>query len=303
MLRRSLEHSTICARASTSLLCVHNASGRHTVDVSGKARAAWLGGTDAGGAAAGRAREQARLSQTHAGRARQACHRSWLNEFENGRRSPTVRTLDRLLAACGLQVRVLLEPLMAALDARVDALRGPVPELTDEAWVTLATSLGGPAWCGQWGTGTARAAGAGDLGRGRRAGTGPAPAGRGTGRAERSTVVVVLDDALRYWMRAVHAARASTSGRTRSRTGSTPTWRGSSRRWRACGTASAGFVRLRVVGAAAGDRGVRALVARTGPGGRRSTRWSGRTRPTPRCWRDGGRQEDPHGSPGRKVRR
>jgi transcriptional regulator with XRE-family HTH domain len=42
--------------------------------------------------------------------------------YESARRSPTVRTLDRLLAACDLQVRVELEPLRADLDAAVDAL-------------------------------------------------------------------------------------------------------------------------------------------------------------------------------------
>ena len=42
--------------------------------------------------------------------------------WESGKVSPTVQTLDRLLAACGLQARVRLEPLRADLDERVDAL-------------------------------------------------------------------------------------------------------------------------------------------------------------------------------------
>lgn len=49
--------------------------------------------------------------------------------YEAGRRSPTVRTLDRLLQACGLQVRAVLEPYLADLDAEVDRLLEGRPEL------------------------------------------------------------------------------------------------------------------------------------------------------------------------------
>ncbi|MDX6198482.1 MAG: hypothetical protein QOJ79_1633 [Actinomycetota bacterium] len=52
---------------------------------------------------------------------------SALSAYERGIRSPTVATLDRLLQACGLQIRPELEPYLADLDAAVDALlAGPV---------------------------------------------------------------------------------------------------------------------------------------------------------------------------------
>src|SRR5689334_6894471 len=53
--------------------------------------------------------------------------------YESGAVSPTVATLTRLLGACGLQARVTLEPLLAELDARVDALlAGEVAIRTDD---------------------------------------------------------------------------------------------------------------------------------------------------------------------------
>lgn len=45
--------------------------------------------------------------------------------------SPTVATLDRLLAACGLQIRAELEPYLADLDAAVDALLAGPADLPD----------------------------------------------------------------------------------------------------------------------------------------------------------------------------
>jgi transcriptional regulator with XRE-family HTH domain len=52
---------------------------------------------------------------------------SAISAYERGVKSPTVATLDRLLAACGLQIRAELEPYLADLDAAVDALlAGPV---------------------------------------------------------------------------------------------------------------------------------------------------------------------------------
>ena len=40
--------------------------------------------------------------------------------YETGARSPTVRQLERLLAACGLRARVVLEPLTADVDQLLD---------------------------------------------------------------------------------------------------------------------------------------------------------------------------------------
>jgi transcriptional regulator with XRE-family HTH domain len=159
-------------------------------------------GTDAGELLR-RAREQARLSQTKLAKLA-GVDRSMVNEYENGRRSPRVATLDALLAACGLQARVLLEPLMADLDARVDALSGPLPELDGEGWAKLATSLL-------------------DLPGAVKHGFGPPLERRGPvtwaidgptalvlhqlaveqSGLEALDVVVVLDEALRWWLRAV----------------------------------------------------------------------------------------------------
>jgi transcriptional regulator with XRE-family HTH domain len=48
--------------------------------------------------------------------------------YESGARSPTVRQLDRLLAACGLRAKVVLEPLTVDVDQVLDdALAGEPP--------------------------------------------------------------------------------------------------------------------------------------------------------------------------------
>lgn len=56
---------------------------------------------------------------------------SALSAYERGIRSPTVATLNRLLAACGWQIRGRLEPYLADLDAAVDALLTGPNELPD----------------------------------------------------------------------------------------------------------------------------------------------------------------------------
>lgn len=86
------------------------------------------------------AREQARLSQA------QLAHRAGtsqgkLADYERGRVSPTVRTLDRMLAAAGLQARIALEPLLADVDLRVDAMVAGSPTLRLEELLRLAPSL------------------------------------------------------------------------------------------------------------------------------------------------------------------
>lgn len=64
-----------------------------------------------------------------------------ISQLLRGRVSPTVRTLDRLLAAAGLQLRVELEPLLADLDARVDAVLGDVGPLPVEPLQRVAQAL------------------------------------------------------------------------------------------------------------------------------------------------------------------
>ena len=87
-----------------------------------------------------RARARAGFSQRDLAREADTSQ-SALWAIESGRRSPTVQTLDRLLAACGLQQRVSLEALLAELDARVDALQGEVPELDADSWRWFADVL------------------------------------------------------------------------------------------------------------------------------------------------------------------
>lgn len=54
------------------------------------------------------AREEARLTQAEVA-ARAATSQTAISAYESGRRSPSVSTLDRLLAACGFRACVVLE--------------------------------------------------------------------------------------------------------------------------------------------------------------------------------------------------
>jgi transcriptional regulator with XRE-family HTH domain len=131
-----------------------------------------------------------------------------LSAYECGASSPTVRTLDRLLAACGVQVRAGLEPMLAGLDARVDALEGePVP-LDGDRWRPFADTLdgrpSGSTWVDRaprrgpvrWAVDGAAALTVHGL-------AAPAPA---------VEVVVELDEALRSWMKAVGLRGVSPRG-------------------------------------------------------------------------------------------
>jgi transcriptional regulator with XRE-family HTH domain len=85
------------------------------------------------------ARDRAGLTKTGLAAAARTSA-SALVAYETGTRSPTVATLDRLLAACGLQVRVVLEPYLADLDAAVDALLATTPTVPADC-VRLAANL------------------------------------------------------------------------------------------------------------------------------------------------------------------
>ncbi|MCU1595791.1 MAG: hypothetical protein JWO12_3183, partial [Frankiales bacterium] len=112
--------------------------------------------------------------------------------------SPTVRTLDRLLAACGVQLRVALEPLKAELDERVAAYTGEVVGL-DDSWAAIADGLDDLAPAGMMraprrGAVTWAVDGAAAL------------ALQGFAAPVEDFVyelVVELDEALRFWMKAV----------------------------------------------------------------------------------------------------
>jgi transcriptional regulator with XRE-family HTH domain len=159
------------------------------------------------------ARATARLSVAELARS-SGVSRGALHSYLGGSQSPTVRTLDRLLAACGLQARVLLEPLMADLDERVDALEGPLPALDQSRWADLVASLNDEP-------------GARDafMGRAPRSGSVTwavdgatalvlhALAAEPTG-LKAMDVVVRLDEALRFWMWGVNLRGVTHDDRT-----------------------------------------------------------------------------------------
>jgi len=86
------------------------------------------------------ARDRAGLTQaelaTRAGTSAAAVSR-----YEGGRRAPTTSTLIRLLAAAGLQARCELEPLLADVDERVDALLAGTPAVELERVDVVARSF------------------------------------------------------------------------------------------------------------------------------------------------------------------
>lgn len=71
--------------------------------------------------------ERSRVSQAELSRRAGLSSPSALSAWSSGRVSPTVASLNRVLAASGLRLRASLEPLLADLDARVDqVLEGTV---------------------------------------------------------------------------------------------------------------------------------------------------------------------------------
>ena len=172
------------------------------------------------------ARERARMSQRELGQVARTS-KGAVSAIESGTKSPSVRTLDRLLAACGFQVRSSLEPLMADLDARVDAMdamdgrpgtsgtggvKGQRPELDGDLWRPLADSLDDRAALDDRASLDDGAVGRGSiLGGAQRRGpvrwaVDGASALTQHGLSvplEALDVVVELDEALRFWMKAV----------------------------------------------------------------------------------------------------
>ena len=156
-----------------------------------------------GGALLARARDKARLSRAALAVAA-GVSRAAVARYEAGAQSPTVEMLDRLLAACGMQVRMLLEPLMADLDELVDALDGPLPSLEEHSWARLVASLndeqGAPD--GRLGAPAPRRGPVRWAFDGATAlvlhGLAAEPKG-----LQAMDVVVVLDEAMRFWMWAI----------------------------------------------------------------------------------------------------
>lgn len=73
-----------------------------------------------------RARAEAGLDQRRLALAAGTA-RTTVVAYESGAQSPTVRQLDRLLAACGLQARVVLEPLSTDVDQLLDEALAEAP--------------------------------------------------------------------------------------------------------------------------------------------------------------------------------
>lgn len=81
--------------------------------------------------------ERAQVSQAELAR-RAGTSPTALSAWMRGRVSPTVSSLARVLAAAGLQVRASLEPLLADLDVRVDAVLAGTVALDLGALTSLA---------------------------------------------------------------------------------------------------------------------------------------------------------------------
>jgi transcriptional regulator with XRE-family HTH domain len=155
------------------------------------------------------ARERAALTQGDLASAA-GTSRSAVTAYERGHMSPTVRTLDRLLAGCGLQARVTLEPLLADLDLRVDALVSGPSSLDVERLAELALSLDDAPEARKLGIG-APPARRGPVRWAFDGGTALGLHGFGAGGAT-TGLVAVADDALRFWMRAAQVSGETPRG-------------------------------------------------------------------------------------------
>lgn len=87
-----------------------------------------------------RAREKAGLSQRRLAE-RAGTTQPVIAGYESGANSPTVRTLNKLLAAMDLQLRVTIEPLLADVDARLDEALASTPMVPVERLQLLAKTL------------------------------------------------------------------------------------------------------------------------------------------------------------------
>jgi transcriptional regulator with XRE-family HTH domain len=86
------------------------------------------------------ARHQAGISQAELANRLQT-DRGQISRHESGRVSPRMETLARLLAACDLQVRATLVPLMADVDAQVDAILAGEVSLDTKELANLVLTL------------------------------------------------------------------------------------------------------------------------------------------------------------------
>ena len=88
------------------------------------------------------ARARTRISQAELAR-RVGTDRGQISRYESGKVSPTVDTLNRILAVCDLQVRGTLEPWLADLDERLNTLLAKKPKLDPYQLPNLIRTLEG----------------------------------------------------------------------------------------------------------------------------------------------------------------
>ncbi|MFN2537844.1 MAG: helix-turn-helix domain-containing protein [Mycobacteriales bacterium] len=156
------------------------------------------------------ARQGAQLSQGELAR-RAGTSRGQVSRIESGRVSPTVAALQELLSHCGKQLRASLEPLMADVDARVDALLGGEVVVREPELAALVLTLEDhpdasyPMFLGKPPARAGQVTWAFDAHTALQL-QGLAAAG------EAAAVVLVLDEAARFWLRAIGARLMGRSG-------------------------------------------------------------------------------------------
>ena len=142
--------------------------------------------------------------------ARSGVSRPTLTRYESGAVSPTTATLDRLLAACGMQVRAQLEPLLADVDARVEALLAGEPQMEVYGLPELIRTLDDHPDAQH-----------GGFSRVRPHREGPVPWAfdgstalvlHGLAVTESTTLVIVWGEAARAWLRAIGASARDRRG-------------------------------------------------------------------------------------------
>ena len=88
------------------------------------------------------ARERARLSQRELAR-RARTSKGRVQSYERGATSPSTAVLDRLVEACGLQLRVTLEPRVDPVDVLAGRVVAGAPEVRASDLVSVAERFGG----------------------------------------------------------------------------------------------------------------------------------------------------------------
>lgn len=156
------------------------------------------------------ARQRAHLTQGQLA-AQAGTSKAQISRYESGKVSPTVAAFERLLAYCGVEARVELQPLLADLDSRVDVLLAGDVVLQEEELAALALTLEDhpaaryPMYLGKRPSRAGRVTWAFDGHTALQLHGLAAP-------GEAMAVAVVLDQAARLWLRAIGARLMSDNG-------------------------------------------------------------------------------------------